>query len=715
MFRYISFILLLLLTYNYDGSYSNFSSSRMEAKLMSISNAKRQALIIGNSDYQFIPSLSNSVNDAQDVAAALNNLNYEVIVLTNASYKAMFDTVQQFIARLAKLGSVGLFYFSGHGLQTDGRNYLIPVDAQIKTEADIKALSLDANYVLAKMNEAKNQVNIMILDACRNNPFKQSIINSKGLVQITPLSVGNFISFATLPMQTTSSAKKNERNSIYTKYLLAALKNQPNVPIHDVFIDIRNHVILETKNNKIQQVPWDSNSLRHKFCFGECLNVDDTEKLKLVHASLETQTQQCTQPLNTTEPVVNFSAIFNPPPLQEVKRDMFEKTEAFKKRLQKYHEHRMQLFDNSLAEFNQAVKDGNRRYQAGIVTLNNYDADKEKFYIKIKWQAGWVKKFFNELPSEKQKWIKISPSKAKEFWQSGKQKPFFITVKRSGDHSVISSAIIVNGKNIWNIFGFPKKDKIDNLKISKNLKNDREFTDRLKNGDFGPKMVWISAGSFKMGDIQTGGDSDENPLHQVSVKKFAIGKYEVSFAEYDKFAEATARNKPDDRGWGRGNRPVINVSWHDATAYANWLSQQTGQTYRLPTEAEWEYAARAGTNTKYWWGNTSSHKYANYNQAEDGWKYTAPVGSFAANPFGLHDTVGNVWEWTCSKYTYKYNGEEQRCIDRKNLTKVILRGGSWNSEQRYVRSSNRGKDTLNDSNDGYGFRLVRLVKTTRTP
>jgi formylglycine-generating enzyme required for sulfatase activity len=694
MYRYISFILLLLFTSNYDGTYSNFSSSRIEAKLMSISNAKRHALIIGNSDYQFISSLSNSVNDAKDVAIVLNNLNYEVILLTNASYKAMSDAVQKFVERLAKSGSVGLFYFSGHGLQSGGRNYLIPVDAQIKTETDIKTLSLDAHDVLAKMNEAKTQVNLMILDACRNN---------KGLVQITPLSVGNFVSFATLPMQTTSSANKNERNSIYTKYLLAALKTQANVAIHDVFIDIRNHVILETKNNKIQQVPWDSSSLRHKFCFGECL-------------SLETQTQQCTQPLNTAEPVVNFSAIFNPPPLQEVKRDMFEKTEAFKKRLQKYHEHRMQLFDNSLAEFNQAVKNGNRRYQAGIVALNNYDADQEKFYIKIKWQAGWVKKYFNELPSEKQKWIKISPSEAKEFWQSGKQKPFFITVKRSGDHSVISGAIIVNGKNIWNIFGFPKsfdfpkKDKIAK-KISKTLKNDREFTDRLKNGDFGPKMVWISAGSFKMGDIQTGGDSDENPLHQVSVKKFAIGKYEVSFAEYDKFAEATGRNKPYDRGWGRGNRPVINVSWHDATAYANWLSQQTGQTYRLPTEAEWEYAARAGTNTKYWWGNTSSHKYANYNQAEDGWKYTAPVGSFPANPFGLHDTVGNVWEWTCSKYTYKYNGEEQRCIDTKNLTKVILRGGSWNSEQRYVRSSNRGKDTPNDSNDGYGFRLVRLVKT----
>jgi formylglycine-generating enzyme required for sulfatase activity len=674
----------------------------MEAKLMPISNAKRLALVVGNGDYKFVPSLSNPVNDAKDVAAALHNLNYEVIILTNASYKTMFDTVQQFVKRLAQLGSVGLFYFSGHGLQSGGRNYLIPVDAQIKTEADIKSLSLDANYVLTKMNEAKTQVNIMIFDACRSNPFKQSVINSKGLVQITPRNVGTFISFATLPMQAAWGGKKNERNSIYTKYLLAALKNQPNVAISEVFIEIRNQVILETKNAKMLQVPWDSSSLRHKFCFGECLSVGDTEKLKLVLSNLETKVQQCAKPLKTPEPLINFTAIFNPPQLQEPKRDMFEKSADFKKRVHKYHKRRLQLFNNYLAEFNQAVKDGDRSYQAGIISLSNYDADKEKFYFKIKWQAGWVKKFFNDLPYEKQKWIKISPSEAKEFWQSGKQKPFFLTVKRSGDHSVISGAIIVENKQVWNIFGFSEKD---------HLKNGREFSDHLIDGDFGPEMVWIPAGSFRMGDIQGDGDSDETPVHQVSVKRFAMGKYEVTFAEYDKFVEATARDKLDDEGWGRGNHPVINVSWHDATAYAEWLSQQTGQTYRLPTEAEWEYAARAGTKTKYWWGNTSSHKYANYSGAEDAWKYTSPVGSFPANPWGLYDTIGNVWEWTCSKDTYKYNGEEQRCIDTDNVSKLILRGGSWNSKQKYTRSSNRGRGTPNDSNDGYGFRLVRAAQT----
>ena len=167
------------------------------------------------------------------------------------------------------------------------------------------------------------------------------------------------------------------------------------------------------------------------------------------------------------------------------------------------------------------------------------------------------------------------------------------------------------------------------------------FRDSLADGGSGPEMVWIPAGSFRMGDIQGGGDSDEKPVHRVSVGKFAMGKFEVTFAEYDKFAQATGRKKPNDRGWGRGNRPVINVSWNDATAYAKWLSNQTGKTYRLPTEAEWEYAARAGTETKYWWGNDLGKNRAACDGCGSQWdnKQTAPVGSFSANKFGLYDTV----------------------------------------------------------------------------
>jgi len=244
------------------------------------------------------------------------------------------------------------------------------------------------------------------------------------------------------------------------------------------------------------------------------------------------------------------------------------------------------------------------------------------------------------------------------------------------------------------------------------------FRDRLKDGSFGPEIVWIPAGRFRMGDMnvtvtsfQGGGSINEKPVHEVSVSGFAMGKYEVTFAEYDKFAEATGRSKPDDEGWGRGNRPVINVSWHDATAYAEWLSEQTGKKYRLPTEAQWEYAARAGTETKYWWGNEIGTNKANCSNGscKDRFKYTAPVGSFAPNPFGLYDTVGNVWEWVCSEYESKYSGQELICA--KNINKnsrLSLRGGSWNDDTSRLRSADRNGRRPTNRSDDVGLRLARL-------
>jgi len=237
------------------------------------------------------------------------------------------------------------------------------------------------------------------------------------------------------------------------------------------------------------------------------------------------------------------------------------------------------------------------------------------------------------------------------------------------------------------------------------------FRDSLQNGSLGPEMVVVPAGRFRMGDSQDGGYKDEQPVRWVSVNHFAIGRYEVTFEEYDRFAEATGREKPDDQGWGRGLQPVINVSWEEATAYAAWLSLQTGQQYRLPTEAEWEYAARAGTESQYWWGNEMVSKKANCNGCNSQWdnKKTAPVGSFSSNAFGLYDTVGNVWEWTCSEYERQYVGKEQQCINNENSqTELVIRGGSCFNKPKDVRTANRNWSKSSLHFYSFGFRLVRM-------
>jgi formylglycine-generating enzyme required for sulfatase activity len=249
--------------------------------------------------------------------------------------------------------------------------------------------------------------------------------------------------------------------------------------------------------------------------------------------------------------------------------------------------------------------------------------------------------------------------------------------------------------------------------------------DRLNDGSQGPEMVVIPTGQFQMGSpsSETGRYSDE-PFHRVRITKpFAIGKYEVMFHEYEWFASAKGKPLPNDHDWGRGRRPIINVSWTDATAYAEWLSEQTGQRYRLPTEAEWEYAARAGTTTSRYWGNDPDEGCAFANAADldgkkvfvgwtamqchDGYVYTAPVGSYRSNDFGLHDMAGNVLEWTCSVYDKESKAPIQRCQEPFGEQELVVRGGSWSDEPRNVRSADRHRSRFDFQDYFLGFRLVR--------
>jgi len=234
---------------------------------------------------------------------------------------------------------------------------------------------------------------------------------------------------------------------------------------------------------------------------------------------------------------------------------------------------------------------------------------------------------------------------------------------------------------------------------------------RLKIGGYGPEMVTIPAGRFEMGSKH---DSDEKPIHEVSIKTFAMSRYEITFAEYDAFAKATGRTKPKDSGWGRGNRPVINVSWHDAVAYTKWLTEQTGQEYRLPTEAEWEYAARAGTEANYWWGNGIGKNRANCDGCGSRWddKSTSPVGSFEANPFGLYDTAGNVWEWCADNWHDNYEGAptDGGVWKGGNKSRRVLRGGSWSGSPGNCRSANRLRGTSVSRLQVVGFRVAVAVR-----
>ncbi len=227
-----------------------------------------------------------------------------------------------------------------------------------------------------------------------------------------------------------------------------------------------------------------------------------------------------------------------------------------------------------------------------------------------------------------------------------------------------------------------------------------------------PEMVEIQGGRFQMGCF--GGwdcDSNELPVRTVQIRSFEMSKYEVTFEEYDAFAAATGRERPDDEGWGRARRPVINVSWDDAVAYAKWLSSQTGEDYRLPSESEWEYAVRAGTATTYSWGDEIGSNRANCDGCGSRWddESTAPVGSFPANPWGLHDMHGNVWEWVQDCWNDSYNGApaDGSAWDRGNCSGKIVRGGSWYRSPQVLRASIRWGTPADDRGSTLGFRVAR--------
>jgi formylglycine-generating enzyme required for sulfatase activity len=260
--------------------------------------------------------------------------------------------------------------------------------------------------------------------------------------------------------------------------------------------------------------------------------------------------------------------------------------------------------------------------------------------------------------------------------------------------------------------------------------------DPLQAGGEGPAMVWLPGGVFTMGQDDSPYDA-EKPAHPVHVDAFAIGQYPVTFAEYDRFCEATGRKKAEDEGWGRGERPVIHVSWEDAQAYCEWLSRETDEEYRLATEAEWEYACRAGTDSRWCCGDDEAQlgDYAWYDKNSDG--TTHPVGQKRPSAWHLHDMHGNVWEWCQDWYSGHYyeqlsNAREKRSEPTRSRSSAlaadsestrefasenpsgpqsgsnrVVRGGSWDGVAVNCRSAYRGRREPSFRYGILGFRLSR--------
>jgi formylglycine-generating enzyme required for sulfatase activity len=231
-----------------------------------------------------------------------------------------------------------------------------------------------------------------------------------------------------------------------------------------------------------------------------------------------------------------------------------------------------------------------------------------------------------------------------------------------------------------------------------------------------PEMIVVPAGTFTMGSPPTepGRLDHEGPQHVVTIAKpFAVSKFDVTFADWDACVTVAGCPKIPDSGFGRDTKPVINVSSDEVQQYVEWLSKMTGQPYRLLTEAEWEYAARAGSTTAYYWGTEIGRGNADCNGCGSKWDnlQTSPVGSFAANQFGLYDMAGNVWQWVEDCYHDDYNGAPTDGAPRTSgdCSRRVIRGGSWYSTSQFLRAANRDRLNPGNRDNGLGFRVGRTL------
>ncbi len=526
----------------------------------------RVALVIGNAAYKNESPLSNTLHDARDVAGVLERAGFEVIAVENGSRRDMNETIGRFLRRLRATQSVGLVYYSGHGLQVRGKNYLVPVDARIRSEWDVANEGVSVERLLAEMDGRGDGVtNLVILDACRNNPYQSDKgIGDKGLARVTAPS-STLILYATRPGKTADDNPR-ERNGLFTKHLLSAMERK-GAEVEEAFREVIRKVYRESGR---EQYPWKEGALLERFYFFPSESTDSPPKpppvavpgsgveIEVWRAAKECGTAACIQAYLDAYPEGRF-AVFareqlrhsggesaSPEPPEEPKvaplKALLETCELHVRadRLT------TGVGGNALECYQSVLeKDpGNRTALAGL------DGIVERYlgWAESNLERGRLDRVTTYLSRAKQ----VNPEHPK------------LTVLEDRLAELTSPA--------------PPTPSQAQVRTPEN------------HPEFGPEMVRVSGGCFQMGSPRSeeGRDDDERQ-HRVCVDDFEIGKYEVTQAQW----RAVMGNNPSHFS-GCDECPVERVSWNDVQEYIGKLNNQTGKRYRLPTEAEWEYACRSG-------------------------------------------------------------------------------------------------------------------------
>ena len=661
--------------------------------------SERVALVIGNANYKTAP-LDNPVNDARAMARRLSQLGFKVTKVENATRNQMERAIAAFERQLSPT-KTGLFYYAGHGIQVRDRNFMVPVDANLNDESAARFETVNVGSVTEAMEYAKSKVNFIILDACRDNPFSSSMRSAKRGLAPVDAARGTLIAYATAPGDV--AADGDGSNGLYTSALLAAL-DQPGLSAEEVFKQVRATVDTQSGGT---QTPWEASSLTGNFIFNAptTINVQPAPNTAPAVDNVAVEVAYWNSISTSTNPVAFETYLKDYPDGKFANLARFKLTELGASKSQgkaqaalanpKREAPAVDAEAEKRSRIDALLKSAARDVKALRLTSPKASNAVDKYNKVLSLDQG-NQKAISGLGDVVAAYIKLAEKSASR-GNKASAKRYLNRAESVQESGAIESA--------------RERLLASSAQVSKPTAPTQ--TPRKTFNFPVPEMVSIRAGCFQMGSPPSEAKRDDDERrHRVCVDAFKMGKFEVTFDAYDAFARATGRRRPADEGWGRGRRPVINVSWEDATAYAEWLSQQTGRRYRLPTEAEWEYAARAGTTTPFWTGICINTDEANYggnssygNCGKGQWRArTVPTGTLPANPWGLHEVLGNVGEWTCSSYDESYSGGERRCGSRGARA---LRGGSWSNWPGLVRSASRLKEFPGTRDFGVGFRLAQ--------
>ena len=743
---------------------------------------RRIALVMGNSAYQNVPSLPNSANDAKAMAKMFEGAGFDTVQLRLDLKAADMRRALRDFSDDARDADVAIIYFAGHGIEIQGNNYIVPVDALLERDIDAfdEAIPLDR---LLTVIEPARKLRLVIVDACRDNPFSKTMKRvtasravGRGLAKIEPDGPNTLIAFAAKAGSTADDG--DTKNSPFTAALVKYLPT-PGLDLRKAFGFVRDDVMRQTRN---RQEPFIYGSLG-----GEDVALVPAPSAPLVdpNAAAKGDYELASQ-INVVSAWDSFLKKYPLGFYSDLAKAQRDKLIASKAAAD---EARLAAEKKTLEEAKAAEAERTRvatqakAAQDARIAAEKGKADEaarlaaeKKATEEAKAAEAERARVVAQAKAAQDAKIAAEKAKADEAARLAAEKKASEEAKaaeaaRAKAASPKLAAMVGGDPALANA---PRNDAPRlspgcagasaqlvalSTRPAKTLSGPEECglkpKDTFKECENCPEIMVVPAGEFLMGSSRTDIDSaaaaaNEGPQHHAVINHLiAVGRFEVTRDQYAAFVNSSGhktegrcftfeQNIPqlrDNRSFLNpgyvqdGDHPAVCVSWKDAKAYVDWLSQTTGKPYRLLSETEFEYAARGGNGTRYGFGGDPAEicKFANgadqsaksaglpadahYLNCRDGYPFTAPVGSFAANAFGLHDLLGNVWEWTEDCYGDYASIESAERVGHPDpaCTSRTVRGGDWFSAESSLRPAVRAKADAEGRYDDIGFRVARTL------